>query len=399
MWWRFPYTNFHELNLDWVIQKIKDFSNEIDNVNNTIKESVNAEIKNLIDSGYFEDIIDSELLDGLNEKVNLLYDRNVIIIGDSYATYEDSWNIRLQNIMQPNTCYQFNKGGCGFGKKNIDGNTPTKLLSDNSGKVTNKSEINMIIVAMGANDIIYNEDISNGFEEFRTYCNINYPNATIYIGAIGNTLGTQDGSFSAATPANYYTMVTTYQNMSRYKNCKYLKLSEMALINPEHFQADGIHPNSDGSNHIASVLFYSLINSERIEEIHTLELVNGSNIWSPETGVTFNGNIILKVSNGVIVATTNKANITIPSTSTKLNDLDIKLGTLKHPLMKGITNGQKRVLLPGYLNGLTAGSNSITAALTMQGEELHLRASFTGSGTTTGVVTFTQGYGTFNYLS
>ena len=33
---QFPYTNFHELNLDWIIEKIKEFKNEIDNIDDNI---------------------------------------------------------------------------------------------------------------------------------------------------------------------------------------------------------------------------------------------------------------------------------------------------------------------------------------------------------------------------
>lgn len=399
MWWRFPYTNFHEMNLDWILQKIKDFSNDIENVNNTIKQQVDDTIKDLLNSGYFDDIIDTDLLNGLQTKIELLTDKNVIMLGDSYGTYEDSWNVKLESIIKPNTCYKFSLGGCGFGKTDVDGNTPTKLLSDNSSKVSNKSKINMIIVAMGANDIVYPDGISKGFEDFRAYCNQNYPNATIYIAAIGNTLGTRTGSFSAATPANYYKMVTAYQNMGRYDNCRYLRFSEMSLIDPNHFQSDGIHPNSNGSTNIATILFKALIGSENLSLTYTLELKSANAFWSPAAGVTFNGIIILKIDNGVITATTNKANITIPSKNSGLNDIDVNLGTLKHPLMKGILAGQKSIIVPGYLNGITAGSNMITARLEMEGEELHLRASYTGSGTTTGFVTFTQGFGTFHYLT
>lgn len=400
MWWRFPYTNFHEMNLDWILQKIKDFSNDIENVNNTIIQQVDDTINDLVESGYFDDLIDNDLLNGLQTQIDLLTKKNVIMLGDSYGTYEDSWNVRLENIINPDVCYKFSLGGCGFGKKDIDGNTPTKLLSDNSGKVSNKLKINMIIVAMGANDIVFPDDISQGFEDFRTYCNQNYPNATIYIAAIGNTLGTRSGnSFSAATPANYYKMVTTYQNMGRYHNCRYLRFSEMSLINPNHFQSDGIHPNSDGSANIATMLFRALTGSEHVSLVQSIQLKSANNIWSPASGITADMNINLKIDNGVITATTNKANIQFPAVNSNLFNINVNLGTLKHPLMKGILEGQKSILVPCYLSGLASGTNLVTARLYMKGEELHVVASHTGTGTTTGAVSYTQGFGTFNYLT
>lgn len=39
---QFPYTNFHELNLDWIIGKVKEFNTRLDTIQETVTEAANA---------------------------------------------------------------------------------------------------------------------------------------------------------------------------------------------------------------------------------------------------------------------------------------------------------------------------------------------------------------------
>ena len=48
---KFPYTNFQELNLDWIISKVKEIQTDIDEINawkETFSAQINAQISNLI---------------------------------------------------------------------------------------------------------------------------------------------------------------------------------------------------------------------------------------------------------------------------------------------------------------------------------------------------------------
>lgn len=48
---KFPYTNFHELNLDWILSKVKELQENIDEINSwkeTFSASINQQIANLI---------------------------------------------------------------------------------------------------------------------------------------------------------------------------------------------------------------------------------------------------------------------------------------------------------------------------------------------------------------
>lgn len=48
---KFPYTNFHELNLDWILTKVRELQTDIDEINawkETFSAQINAQISNLI---------------------------------------------------------------------------------------------------------------------------------------------------------------------------------------------------------------------------------------------------------------------------------------------------------------------------------------------------------------
>ena len=48
---KFPYTNFHELNLDWILAKVKEIQTDIDEINawkDTFSTQINSQISDLI---------------------------------------------------------------------------------------------------------------------------------------------------------------------------------------------------------------------------------------------------------------------------------------------------------------------------------------------------------------
>ena len=48
---KFPYTNFHELNLDWILTKVREIQTDIDEINawkETFSAQINSQISNLI---------------------------------------------------------------------------------------------------------------------------------------------------------------------------------------------------------------------------------------------------------------------------------------------------------------------------------------------------------------
>ena len=65
---QFPYTNFHELNLDWVLQKIKELGSVYDNIDNQITKIVTDYLDKFIEGGDLEKIV-TEVLEEITERV------------------------------------------------------------------------------------------------------------------------------------------------------------------------------------------------------------------------------------------------------------------------------------------------------------------------------------------
>lgn len=65
---QFPYTNFHELNLDWVLQKIKELGSVYDNIDDRITKIVTEYLDKFIEGGDLEKIV-TEVLEEITERV------------------------------------------------------------------------------------------------------------------------------------------------------------------------------------------------------------------------------------------------------------------------------------------------------------------------------------------
>lgn len=53
---QFPYTNFHDLNLDWIIKKVKDLDNK---VNDDLDQIITDRVTELLNSLSFNAIYDA----------------------------------------------------------------------------------------------------------------------------------------------------------------------------------------------------------------------------------------------------------------------------------------------------------------------------------------------------
>lgn len=74
----FPYTDFHELNLDWIIKKIKEFENTIDSFEENVLKKAN-------------DYTDSELLK-LSQKISLEFIEFTKEVTDKIANIDEKYN-------------------------------------------------------------------------------------------------------------------------------------------------------------------------------------------------------------------------------------------------------------------------------------------------------------------
>lgn len=68
----FPYTNYHDLNIDWVLQTTKRLEAIADDLDKEISDEVDAQLQEMIDDGTLSDIINQQLLGDINDAVDAL---------------------------------------------------------------------------------------------------------------------------------------------------------------------------------------------------------------------------------------------------------------------------------------------------------------------------------------
>lgn len=244
----FPFTNSHELNLDWILKKIRGYDDRIDEVNSrqdeidekltqveaTILDTATEVVQDAIEDGAFNDSLETlvapirrnlnsaitqqdkrikdveDAFDDLSQEFDLLnyqvihspQNTNLIIISDSYGNNIGgtlSWNYRIENQHIFKSVTHLVRGGCGFTGKYSSGdvfppqeaNNNLKFLTLLENWVTShteaeRKEIGAVLIAGGFNDV-YSEvnEIRDAIAAFMSYAKQQLPNAVFYLAELG----------------------------------------------------------------------------------------------------------------------------------------------------------------------------------------------------------------------
>lgn len=216
----------------------------------------------------------------LKKPKNYFTNKKFLLIGDSYAEgytpdgNVTSWQKHFINLTGLSNTIQKYQGGAGF--VNISNNKTFQTLLE---EVTNDTTITDIVVLGGYNDTSYNnQQIYNAIKAFQLKANEKFPNANIYIGAVG---WSKDSS--KIYPLN--NLILRYKTNAPLCNCGYLKNIEYSLHEYfESFSSDGYHPNSHGQYIIALSLIQALLTGSADVQFGYTNI----NI-TPNTGVTIEG--------------------------------------------------------------------------------------------------------------
>ena len=99
---KFPYTNFHELNLDWILSKVKEIQTDIDEINawkETFSAQINSQISDLINQvntefNQLKTDIAKEFTDYRNE-IDAKFEAQREETDKQFASLTDAVNARL----------------------------------------------------------------------------------------------------------------------------------------------------------------------------------------------------------------------------------------------------------------------------------------------------------------
>ena len=249
----FPYTNFHDLNLDWILKVIKKFE---DNYSSITKQA--EEAKEEIETA--KDTAISQI-----ERAIHLEDRRIIILGDSYGTRTYSGNTYADMIKSylglSDTQFYFQAvGGASFSNSSENLNY-TGVLSNMN--IPESETITDIYVQCGANDNFYSfSEVLAGVSAFGDYCKANYPRANVWLFACGLTIS------SEALLSRKSTMIAFKEGSI--DKVALIENSDTVLMNSTLLETDRCHPNGDGLRWLAWNFCHAIMTGYCYDNEYTL---------------------------------------------------------------------------------------------------------------------------------
>lgn len=236
----FPYTNFHEMNLDWILKSMNEVARKADAAAKGV-EKIAEYIKNL-------------------EPDNKLGATKVVAIGDSYNAGwtpdgdVTGWGELLGDMLNiGNDFINRAEGAMGFIHKGNAGNTFLSMLVEVAATV-DPYNVKTIIVCGGANDLGQSDEaLHTAISAFFAYAKKTFVNAKIYVGCIG-VIYSSEGPF-----VDMHRIAESYKKETIGNGGLYVTNSEYCLRWTGYIASDNLHINAMGQRAVADML-YSTIN-------------------------------------------------------------------------------------------------------------------------------------------
>lgn len=295
---KFPYTNFHEMNLTWVIETVKklvdewvkmqgDFSNlqgDFEELKKYVtdyfaKLEIDKEVRKILEemktSGELSEIISDALLQGALARVNK---PTVLILGDSYgagenlSNKENSWAYMLKNALEKNGYTVKLSAISGYGFKADGTKTFTSMLNTLATSMTTNDKTNVVKVIVGGS---YNDrnapesDISQGMIDFQSAISNNFENCkNVVVCPMGWTWeGHQQGIHTSTTYISVIKAIKIWMYSAAQLGFSVIPAYQ-GMLYESAFSNDGVHPSDQGQKNILNMvigafdgLYFKPINS------------------------------------------------------------------------------------------------------------------------------------------
>lgn len=225
MWpFKYPYTNFHELNLDWLINEVKSLKNQFDLLtrNNEIKQGSRFDY--------------------------------VLCVGDSYtagagAASGIGWPERLYPVIGAVRSYTLWNGGGGFSR---DGHYGTMAQAVRAVDIPDPDKVTLVVCMAGINDVNEDSSLKTGVADFLAAVREKCPNAEI----IG---------FASAAPfvSERSKYVSIGQGFTA-GGCRFVNSWKWCLSVDDFYKSaeDNIHLNDNGYIHVAGKIAAALLGGD-----------------------------------------------------------------------------------------------------------------------------------------
>lgn len=324
-------------------------------VNEGLEIEVVKKLMIWLEDGTLENIINVNLFNTLNEKINglssqlehnvneleILKTEKYLFVGDSYGmgytpegivTNWCEFTKQLMHIADENY-FHYAKGGYGFTNSGFQ-----ELLNQAISEIEDKGNVKYVIVGGGYNDAKNYNEIANGMQSFFNICKPNFPNAKIIIAPFGWCVeGLTTGLHEDQKISNLINMVLEYQRNAVIQGGCYIDGIYSVLHSNKFFSSDYVHPNQNGEYAIG----LAIANYLKGNSFNTVEYMNKDNC--------FENNIYENDINNTIqcIATVDGKNTTLNFTSGKitgsfnditLNGNNILIGTIRSAVINGCFN-------------------------------------------------------------
>lgn len=295
---KFPYTNFHEMNLTWIIETVKNLTEEwiemqgkftglqgdFEELKKFItdyfaKLEIDKEVRKILEemkaSGELSEIISDALLQGALARVNK---PTVLILGDSYgagenlSNKENSWAYMLKNALEKNGYTVKLSATSGYGFKADGTKTFTNMLNTLASTMTVNDKANVVKVIVGGS---YNDrnapesDISQGMIDFQDAISNNFENCkNVVVCPMGWTWeGHQQGIHTSTTYISVIKAIKIWMYSSAQLGFSVIPAYQ-GMLYESSFSNDGVHPSDQGQKNILNMvigafdgLYFKPINS------------------------------------------------------------------------------------------------------------------------------------------
>lgn len=304
IWNRYPYTDLHELNLDFILRKIKEIGIRMDEFevlnaitykglwditeqytawslvtdNNNVYISLKPvpagiDINNteywalLLDYSIFMQDFDNRLtaVETDVSEIHTEITRKMLFIGDSFGEGGSGWIQQVKNRIGDASAFSYAEGGIGFcNPGNNTGVAIQDAVTAYFGTLTS-AELNSIteaVVILGENDTVSTysaADIKSAATLFFRYLAQNLPNIKrIHVGYNGTYLVPQNAMYGARNQYKERTRTAIMSAAGEAQLCGYHIEYECSIMNVGLVEASGVHPTANGYQLLADAVTCSI---------------------------------------------------------------------------------------------------------------------------------------------
>lgn len=248
-----PYSNYHDLNLDWILKTLKD-SLETASEAKDYAASVKKLVDNFDVSNEVSKQLDAMYADGrLQTLVDNAVAKDVILIADSFGlgTTPDvseadrkGWTYWFKQYAKGDygTIFENSKGGSSFlARENRGWLTMLTEMANNPDIDNNK--VGYIIVVGGHNDVWRDDrsDLTSLIQQFGAYVKKTFPRARYYLGFCCNTIRYNSLSYDELKSRELEVMRSYQANAN---GGTFISGLDTVLLSQNYatISSDGVHP-------------------------------------------------------------------------------------------------------------------------------------------------------------